>query len=52
MSVAATVSPDQFGAVTVNNRGYIESINDLPSYQPYVEPALPAIGRFATGHGQ
>jgi uncharacterized repeat protein (TIGR03943 family) len=41
MVLAATVSPDQFGAATVNNRGYIESINDLPSYQPYVEPALP-----------
>ena len=41
IGLATTVSPDQFGAVTVNNRGYIESINDLPSYQPYVEPALP-----------
>jgi uncharacterized repeat protein (TIGR03943 family) len=41
IALAATVSPDQFGAVTVNNRGYIESINDLPSYQPYVEPVLP-----------
>ena len=39
--LAATISPDQFGAVTVNNRGYIETINDLPGYQPYVEPALP-----------
>jgi uncharacterized repeat protein (TIGR03943 family) len=39
--LAATISPDQFGAVTVSNRGYIASINDLPSYQPYVEPALP-----------
>jgi uncharacterized repeat protein (TIGR03943 family) len=41
MLVAAAVSPDQFGVATVNNRGYIERINDLPSYQPYVEPALP-----------
>lgn len=41
MLVAATVSPDQFGMATVNNRGYIERINDLPSYQPYAEPALP-----------
>jgi uncharacterized repeat protein (TIGR03943 family) len=41
IALAATISPDQFGAVTVNNRGYIASINDLPSYQPYVEPALP-----------
>ena len=39
--LAASISPDQFGAVTVNNRGYIETINDLPSYRPYVEPALP-----------
>ena len=38
---AAMISPDQFGAATVNNRGYIERINDLPSYEPYVEPALP-----------
>ena len=39
--LAATISPDQFGAVTVSNRGYIGSISDLPSYQPYIEPALP-----------
>ena len=39
--LAATISPDQFGSVTVSNRGYVEAINDLPSYQPYVEPALP-----------
>jgi uncharacterized repeat protein (TIGR03943 family) len=39
--LAATISPDQFGAVTVSNRGYIGSIKYLPSYQPYVEPALP-----------
>ena len=40
--VAATVSPDQFGAATVTNRGFIERINDLPSYKPSVEPLLPA----------
>ena len=40
--VAATVSPDQFGAATVSNRGFIEGINDLPSYKPYAEPLLPA----------
>ena len=39
--VAAAVSPDQFGATTVSNRGFIERINDLPSYQPYAEPPLP-----------
>ena len=42
MLVAATVSPDQFGAATVTNRGFIERINDLPSYKPFVEPLLPA----------
>jgi uncharacterized repeat protein (TIGR03943 family) len=41
LALAATISPDQFGAATVNNRGYIEGINDFPSYQPYVEPELP-----------
>jgi uncharacterized repeat protein (TIGR03943 family) len=39
--LAAVISPDQFGAATVNNRGYIASINDLPSYQPFAESALP-----------
>ena len=41
MLVAATVSPDQFGAAIVTNRGFIEKINDLPGYKPYVEPPLP-----------
>ena len=41
MLMAATVSPDQFGAATVTNRGFIEKINDLPSYDPPVEPLLP-----------
>jgi uncharacterized repeat protein (TIGR03943 family) len=40
--IAAMVSPDEFGAATVSNRGYIQRINDLPGYQPYAEPALPA----------
>jgi uncharacterized repeat protein (TIGR03943 family) len=39
--VATTVSPSQFGAAAVVNRGYVQNINDLPGYQPYVEPALP-----------
>jgi len=43
MLVAAAVSPDQFGAATVTNRGYIEKINDLPSYQPFAEPPLPTV---------
>jgi uncharacterized repeat protein (TIGR03943 family) len=41
ISVAATVSPDQFGAGIVINRGFIERINDLPGYKPYVDPPLP-----------
>lgn len=39
--VAATVSPSQFGAAVVANRGYVQDINDLPGFQPYTEPALP-----------
>lgn len=39
--VAAVVSPSQFGAAAVMNRGYVENIKDLPGYQPYFEPALP-----------
>jgi uncharacterized repeat protein (TIGR03943 family) len=39
--VAATASPDQFGTTTVINRGFIERINDLPGYKPYVDPSLP-----------
>jgi uncharacterized repeat protein (TIGR03943 family) len=39
--VATGMSPGQFGAATVNNRGVIEDISKLPGYQPYSEPALP-----------
>ena len=39
--VAATVSPSQFGAALVQNRGLADSIGDLPGYKPYVDPALP-----------
>lgn len=39
--VAAVVSPDQFGEAIVKNRGYIETITDLPGYQPFSEPSLP-----------
>jgi uncharacterized repeat protein (TIGR03943 family) len=39
--VSATVSPSQFGAAVVTNRGYVQNIADLPGYQPYMEPALP-----------
>jgi len=40
--VATFVSPSQFSAATVVNRGIIENISDLPGYQPYTEPALPS----------
>lgn len=39
--VAAYVSPSQFSASTVLNRGYIQDVADLPGYQPFIEPALP-----------
>ena len=39
---AAAISPSQFGSIAVANRGYIESIGDLPGYQPFAEPALPS----------
>lgn len=39
--VAATVSPSQFGAALVQNRGLVENMGDLPGYTPYVDPALP-----------
>jgi len=39
--VATVVSPSQFGAAVVKNRGIVEDISDLPGYQPYTEPALP-----------
>jgi uncharacterized repeat protein (TIGR03943 family) len=37
----AAVSPSQFGAVAVRNRGLADSIADLPAYTPYMEPPLP-----------
>lgn len=39
--VAAYVSPSQFSASTVMNRGYIQDVGDLPGYRPFTEPALP-----------
>lgn len=39
--VATIVSPSQFGATAVLNRGFVSSVGELPGYQPYVEPALP-----------
>ena len=41
LSVAAIVSPDQFGKTVIANRGYIDKVNDLPGYKPSVEPPLP-----------
>lgn len=39
---ASIVSPDQFGATAVENRGFAQSVKDLPmKQQPYTEPALP-----------
>jgi uncharacterized repeat protein (TIGR03943 family) len=35
------ISPSQFGAVTVMNRGLADSITDLPGYVPFTEPPLP-----------
>ena len=40
--LAATfVSPSQYGASTIQNRGIVDDINDLPAFQKFVEPALP-----------
>lgn len=39
--VTTVVSPSQFGAAVVMNRGLTQDIGDLPGYVPYVEPALP-----------
>lgn len=40
--VATSISPSQFSAEIVQNRGYVDDISKLPGYQqPYVEPALP-----------
>ncbi len=39
--VTTVVSPSQFGAALVMNRGMIDSIGDLPGYIPYAEPPLP-----------
>jgi uncharacterized repeat protein (TIGR03943 family) len=39
--VASTVSPSQFGAALVQNRGLVDSLGDLPGFKPYVDPALP-----------
>ncbi|MEX1119618.1 MAG: TIGR03943 family protein [Terrimicrobiaceae bacterium] len=38
---AVMISPSQFGAVVVMNRGLADSIADLPGYVPFSEPPLP-----------
>jgi len=42
---AAVVSPGEFSATLVRNRGMVTSVKDLPGYEPskgvFVEPALP-----------
>ncbi len=39
--VACFVSPSQFGANAVLNRGVVSDLSSLPAYQPYKEPPLP-----------
>jgi len=39
--VTTIVSPSQFGAAMVMNRGLADSIADLPGYTPFSEPPLP-----------
>ncbi|MCX7868757.1 MAG: TIGR03943 family protein [Terrimicrobiaceae bacterium] len=39
--LTVVVSPSQFGAVAVRNRGLADSLSALPGYAPYREPALP-----------
>lgn len=41
LMVTTAVSPSQFGATAVMNRGIIDTIGDLPGYEPFVEPPLP-----------
>jgi uncharacterized repeat protein (TIGR03943 family) len=41
--VASAMSPSYFGATTVMNRGFVEAIDDLPGFTPYVEPPLPTL---------
>jgi len=42
--VSTAVSPSQFGATAILNRGFVESVSQLPSmgsFQPFREPPLP-----------
>jgi uncharacterized repeat protein (TIGR03943 family) len=38
---ATVISPSEFGATAVMNRGLIDTISDLPAFSPPMEPALP-----------
>lgn len=46
---AAVISPGQFGATAVLNRGLVDSIADLPSFSPPMEPPLPGTDGSASG---
>jgi len=40
--LAATfISPSRYGASTIENRGIVDDIKDLPAFQKFVEPGLP-----------
>lgn len=39
--VAAGISPGEFGATAVMNRGLVENIDELPAFSPPEEPPLP-----------
>lgn len=39
--LATVISPGQFGLAAVQNRGLVQSVEQLPAYKPYQEPALP-----------
>ncbi len=39
--LATIFSPGQFGLAAVQNRGLVQSVEDLPSYRPYQEAPLP-----------
>lgn len=40
---ATTISPSQFGATAVLNRGFIDDIGSLASYSPPMDPPLPNV---------
>ncbi len=40
---ATAVSPSEFGATAVLNRGFVENVADLPAFTPPMEPPLPTL---------